>query len=421
MSVKIVYRDGKPPKYEIDPGPVRLATSVPEMGFDFNYGARILLPPDQFKVSITDTRTGVTELYTDVGKTVVTSHFAYCIPYRIEVFGNDVLLFSETYDDRGKNVHIEMMTDTKLGDTLACIVSIESFRIEHECNVYVTLPEEYAAVLQPAYPEIHFIGIRTVVYEGREDYDRTGWDKLPQDIYATYYMELVYDRELSPADGRLCGLMHVGAKILGAKLKPQYFRPLLPSAGKDGRKKEQGPYVCISFKAATDWKEWKNLGGWMEVVRYLKYKGYRVLCVDEETGEDIGFFRELLKNGVEDYTGKKALQERVDLLCGAEFYIGISSGLSWLAWATGIPVILISGITLPYTEFFTPYRVYNPTVCHGCWNDTDIKIKDENGYCPRRGGTEREFECSHSITPELVCRHIDMIIANRNGTKGGPQ
>lgn len=421
MSVKIIHRDGKPPKYDIDPGPVRFVSPGSGIGFDFNYGARISLPPDQFKVIITDTRTGIADLYSNVGKSVVTSQFAYYIPYRIEVFSNEVLLFSETYDDRGKNVHIEMMTDTKLGDTLASVFAIESFRIEHECNVYVTLPEEYAAVLQGAYPEIHFIGIRTVVAEGHKDYDQAGWGKLPPDIYATYYMEMARDRELSPSDVRLCGLMNVAAEILGTKLKQQHFRPLLPSGAKKDGKKEKGPYVCFSFRAGTDWKEWKNLGGWVETVRYLKYKGYRVLCIDEDAGQDAGFFKELLKNGAEDYTGKRALQERVDLLCGAEFYIGISSGLSWLAWAAGIPVILISGISLPYTEFFTPYRVYNPTVCHGCWNDTDIKTRDEDGYCPRRGGTDREFECSREITAELVCRNIDRVMADRNNLKEGQQ
>lgn len=41
----------------------------------------------------------------------------------------------------------------------------------------------------------------------------------------------------------------------------------------------------------------------------------------------------------------------MNLLHHASFFIGLSSGLSWLAWATHIPVVLISGFTLPVSEF----------------------------------------------------------------------
>ena len=50
-------------------------------------------------------------------------------------------------------------------------------------------------------------------------------------------------------------------------------------------------------------------------------------------------------------------------------FIGLSSGLSWLAWAAGTPVVLISGFTHPTNEFTTPYRVINWHTCNSCWND----------------------------------------------------
>jgi autotransporter strand-loop-strand O-heptosyltransferase len=50
----------------------------------------------------------------------------------------------------------------------------------------------------------------------------------------------------------------------------------------------------------------------------------------------------------------------VDLLRHASFFIGLGSGLSWLAWASGIPVVLISGFSLPNSEFYTLAGVQQP-------------------------------------------------------------
>jgi len=65
------------------------------------------------------------------------------------------------------------------------------------------------------------------------------------------------------------------------------------------------------------------------------------------------------------------LDDRAAMLHHADFFVGLSSGLAWLAWGAGTPVVMISGFTLPICEFRTPYRVHNTHVCHGCWDATD--------------------------------------------------
>ncbi|MCX4159748.1 MULTISPECIES: glycosyltransferase family 9 protein [Paraburkholderia] len=59
------------------------------------------------------------------------------------------------------------------------------------------------------------------------------------------------------------------------------------------------------------------------------------------------------------------MAERVALLQHASAFVGMSSGLAWLAWACRTPVVMISGFTLPYNEFQTPYRVFNVHTCTG--------------------------------------------------------
>ena len=58
-----------------------------------------------------------------------------------------------------------------------------------------------------------------------------------------------------------------------------------------------------------------------------------------------------IPNGAEDETGDQPLTERARWLKHADFFIGLSSGLSWLAWAAGTPVVIISGFTHPLNEF----------------------------------------------------------------------
>ncbi len=106
---------------------------------------------------------------------------------------------------------------------------------------------------------------------------------------------------------------------------------------------------------------------------------------------------------MQDETGNRPLAERAHWLSHADFFIGLSSGLAWLAWAVGVPVVMISGFTHPVNEFATPYRVINYHACNSCWNDVRARF-DHKDYlwCPRHKDSPRQFECTRLITPEQV-------------------
>lgn len=58
----------------------------------------------------------------------------------------------------------------------------------------------------------------------------------------------------------------------------------------------------------------------------------------------------------------------------------------------------------------TPYRVFNPQACHGCWNDINIKFEHEYMWCPRHKNTPRMFECTRLITGRMVISKIRQLI-----------
>ena len=71
---------------------------------------------------------------------------------------------------------------------------------------------------------------------------------------------------------------------------------------------------------------------------------------------------------------------------------------------------MISGFTLPNTEFESPWRVINYHACVGCWNDPTLRFDHRNFlWCPRHAGTPRQFECTGLITAEQVKQTIRRI------------
>ena len=83
------------------------------------------------------------------------------------------------------------------------------------------------------------------------------------------------------------------------------------------------------------------------------------------------------------------------------------SGLSWLAWASGTPTMIISGFTdedLEPTIGVT--RIINKDVCNGCWSKHSFDAGDWH-WCPEHKGTNREFECSKTITSDDVINKIN--------------
>ena len=90
--------------------------------------------------------------------------------------------------------------------------------------------------------------------------------------------------------------------------------------------------------------------------------------------------------------------------------MGLSSGLAWLAWGAGCPVVMISGFSHPDNEFRTPYRIINWHACNSCWNDRRLRFDHQDHlWCPRHAGTPRQFECTALITADHVKRVIATI------------
>ncbi|EQA6227440.1 autotransporter strand-loop-strand O-heptosyltransferase [Enterobacter ludwigii] len=361
--------------------------------FDFNYGARVYLPEGKWHVILLDDDSGNILFSCDSEGGWVTSNKKYYVRFRIQVFrqGETQPVLDETLDMKDKPVVIFFPTGT-LGDMLGWFHYAERFRQLHRCQLECVMGQEIIDLLSAQYPEITF---------STKDALRTA------NPYASWYIGLFFKGDTShqPVDFRKVGFHRNAGYILG--VDPRECPPRLKL---DAERKIAEPYVCIAVQSTTQAKYWNNGHGWAEVVAHLKSLGYRVLCIDRQAHHGQGFVWNHIPHGAEDFTGNIPLQERVDLLRHASFFVGLSSGLSWLAWAAGIPVVLISGFSLPNSEFYTPWRVFSSHGCNGCWDDTSVDF-DHNDFlwCPHHRDTPRQYECTRLITGQQVTAMVDRL------------
>ena len=381
----------QPPLKLAFPPPAEWPTQSDPSGilFDFNDGCRVFFPEEggPWRVRLTDLDTGNIVFETELaagGR--INSAKRYFIRFRIDVWAEGELLLSHDYDAAGRDVLIQLPVGT-LGDSVGWLPYAVKFQSQHGCRLAVSLAEVLIPLFRDAYPEVDFIS-----------QDQTRVERY----YATYNIGLYFDDAdcvHQPTDFRLVGLHRTAGYILG--VDPTEVPPsiVLPS----GERPIAERYVCIATQSTTQCKYWNNPGGWREIVTFLKESGYRVICIDQKPIHGGGLIWNHIPYGAEDMTGDRPLGERAQWLLHADAFIGLSSGLSWLAWATGTPVVLISGFTHPTNEFFTPYRIINYHACNSCWNDPRVRFDHQDFlWCPRHAGTPRQFECTRLITAEAV-------------------
>jgi len=379
------------------PAPAELLTQRGPKGlrFDFNDGCRVMLPESDgpWRVRLTDLGTGNILFQTELKAGRVNSTKRYFIRFRLEIWQNGESVFAHDYSARDRDVLVQFPVGT-LGDPLGWFSYAVKFQERHGCRLTCALGDKLIALLRDSYPRITFC---------------THDEVKPERYYATYSMGLFFDDKdhvFQPCDFRHVGLHRTGGYILGVDPTERPPRISLD----DDRRPVAQPYVCIAVQSTTQCKYWNNPNGWREIVAFLKQAGYRVICIDQKPSHGTGLIWNHIPNGAEDETGDRPLQERARWLKHADFFVGLSSGLSWLAWAVGTPVVLISGFTHPTNEFETPYRVINYHACNSCWNDVRVRFDHKEFlWCPRHKDTARQFECTRLITTEQVKAVIETI------------
>ncbi len=311
----------------------------------------------------------------------------YFTPWHIDAYRvrDDTLAFSHRFDCRGRHVYVALESKA-LGDTLAWFPAIEAFRQHHGCAV--TCSTFMNDLFRARYPDLTFVEPGTTVHDLYAMY-RLGWFYLPDG-------RIDHDRNVR--DFRRQPLGESAYDILG--LPYMETRPRLREVG--GPRPLEQRYVCVAIHATAQAKYWNNAAGWSQVIRFLHDKGYRVLLLSKEGAEYMG---NKAPGGV-TVVPEGPIDQVIRYLQHAAMFIGVGSGLAWLAWAVGCRTCLISGFSLPYTEMRDCIRISpRPGVCTGCFNTHRLE-PDDWSWCPEHKGTPRMFECTREISGDQVIEAI---------------
>ena len=298
-----------------------------------------------------------------------------------KLYENGEVIFERSYDAKDKNVLITLDSNS-LGDSLAWIPYVEEFRKKHNCNVY--LSTFINQLFKDQYTEINFIQPGTPIDNLYAVY-HLGW----------YYKDGKFDQDKNPMEFKNQPMQKSASDILGLDFKEIKPKIKIPDVAKKKR-------VGLGIHSTAQAKYWNNPNGWQEVTDYLNTQGYEVVIYSKE-GD--GYMGNRYPTGAKVFP-VSSLDILIEDMASCEFFIGIGSGLSWLAWSLNIPVVLISGFSDTYTEPLNGItRVINRSVCNSCFNRSKLDPADWN-WCPDHKATPRMFECSKMITGEMVINAI---------------
>jgi autotransporter strand-loop-strand O-heptosyltransferase len=313
-----------------------------------------------FKVQFLDEKGSIAYENTIKANSWVKLNRQYYTRWTAKVFQDGELIYSNTLNLEGKEVLITI--DSKaLGDTMAFIPYCEAFQEKHKCNV--TVSTFWNKILD--YPNLKLI----------EPGQSIG-------CYMMLHLGYFHDSDKEPVPANKVPLQQSASNILGLD-----YVELVPKVKVNRERLDLGRYVAIATNSTAQCKFWQR-HDWQILINHLHSKGYRVINVSRETNPFDNC--EPISNTSIEYT--------MQVIAGAEYMVGLSSGLSWLAFAIGTHVVLIANFTAVDYEFSTNCtRIVNPKVCHDCWSEHKLDPANWN-WCPRN----QNFICHTSITAQMV-------------------
>jgi len=302
----------------------------------------------------------------------------YFTKWQTKVWEDGTLIYDDTLDYKGKKVFISF-DSASLGDTIAWIPYVLEFKKKHECDVVVSTHKNF--LFENVYPELEFVNPGSTV----------------NGIHGMYTLGWFYNVNKEPEMPNTIPLQQTATNILG--LKYEEIQPRIDYKIND--RPYEGKYVTIATNSTSGCKFWTK-EGWQELINHLHSLGYKVINVSKEKNP--------FKNA--EQIKDTSMENTMNVIHHSEFFIGLSSGLSWLAWGMGKNIVMISNFTEPDHEFTTNCtRIVKLDVCNGCWNSPIYKFdKGDWDWCPVHKGTKRQFECHKTITSKMVIDQIQHLL-----------
>jgi autotransporter strand-loop-strand O-heptosyltransferase len=274
-----------------------------------------------------------------------------------------------------------ILNSNALGDTIGFLPYAQKWASLNNKNVDVSI--KFGDIFDKSeYPNLNIIPKESINFELYTDISRFDYDfNKPLQMGYSDLLELDY-------------------KEISAKIK-----------NVESESPIKNKYVILGIHTTAQCKYWNYPGGWEIISKELRKMGYTPVALDLYEVFGIEGSWNYLPNSAVKKVGLP-MTEVIRYLNHCEFFIGVSSGLSWLSWSLGKKVIMISGVTEENNEFQSNnYRVIKKSVCNGCFNSKKYLFDQSDWmWCPVNKETDKWFECSKMITPNDVLEKVNKII-----------
>jgi hypothetical protein len=169
----------------------------------------------------------------------------------------------------------------------------------------------------------------------------------------------------------------------------------------DSKRLHTRKYVTLCSYTTQKIKHILNNKTWMKLIRYIKSLGYDIISV----GNQHTYFPEIIDGRSDD------IEVAMRYIRDAEFHVGLSSGLSWMAWAYKKQVLMLGNFTHEGYEFIEGNtRVLNNTVSYGHFNNEHTEWLPSWDFDPDKDDLE---QACRSITGEMTILGVNELLRKK--------
>jgi autotransporter strand-loop-strand O-heptosyltransferase len=305
----------------------------------------------------------------------------YYVPWTIKVNGQVV----SKLDLKDKKVLISFESSS-IGDTFAWAPYAIELMKKRGCKVILSTFHNEWFEGSDVYKDITFINPGDSI--NCDVTYRLGWFKNSEGSWKNH--------QLHPEQPNLIPLQKCATDILGLEYK-EVNHGLNYTPGKRPLKSK---YVVFGPQSTAGCKEWP-LNYWKELSKMIRDLGYEVVILSLNDY----FIDGTINNTTKDWS------KIFDCLYYSEFFIGLSSGLSWANWSLNKQTVMIAGFSKNDHEFNNNIIRVSNDICIKCWNDPVLVFdKSDWDWCPVYKGTTRQHICQKSITAEMVINKIQHLV-----------
>ena len=378
------------------------------------------------------------ETYTNVFETNIKQNqwaqvsMWYFKSYRIEVRFDDRLEWVYETDWNDKKIFIQLETGA-IGDLLAFIPYVEEFRKKWNSDMTIFHGNRGMGFLEDTYPNIKFsdtrksgtihkkiiIGANTL-----GDFDDGFYFKpIEDEIVPNQYSKEIW---------QTIPLQKVASNALGLDYKP--IRPKIKLHNSiDTRSNFKKDYIVIATQSTCQIKYWnygyevgeefQNGKGWREVINWIMDNtDYSVVVINQYKtfgNENVTYNRHWFNDIHPDRViikDQSSLLDRIVDIKNCKWFMGLNSGMSWIAYTLKVPMIVIGALNKQKEVFgvedsllkYIHISDFNKDACSSCFYEYKLDRKWE--FCPEHSNTDRMYECTSLITPQMVTEQCEKLL-----------